>query len=100
MLTSDCFRTRVANPDKRTGIPYMELILSVAWGLDLWPHARPVEQTEPSAFLCDLTLFRLLGRLPSVDQRTPRCSAKSGYGVVFESILIADEDFKYCERFS
>ena len=98
MLTSNCFRIRVANPDKRSGIPYMELILSVAWGLDLWPHSRPLEHTKPSAFLCDSTLLRILGRLPSVDQRTPRCSAKSLNGMVFESILIAKKYLKYCER--
>ena len=44
-------RTRLASPDIKTGVPYIESILRDAAGFDLCLLARPQEVIAPKAFL-------------------------------------------------
>ena len=86
--TSFLVRTRLASPDKSTGVPYSVIIRKEAAGLDLLPLASPQVMTEPSAFLKADILARMFGMFPSVDLNTPTCSASSTKSIVFPFICI------------
>ena len=81
-------RTIVARPDISTGVPYVDRILKDAAGFDLLHLAKPQETTEPIALLKADILWRMFGRFPWTDLRTPTCSSWVAKSIVLPSILI------------
>ena len=88
-------RTKLAKPERRTGVVYMFITRIHDAGLALCPLAKPLARVANRALLLQFILCIMLGKFPLVDLTMPTCSASELNGILFLTRLTGDTSFQY-----